>query len=258
MMMINKISFITTHFVDFDWTNLIIKNIHKYTEPSKILEIIVINQDRSLDSHNRLKTMGSSIKVIEYPESEIHFKIQGHDHANVLNKAIREISGDYLCIFDSDAHPINNTWLNICEEIFEHFDAILALVPGKAMDTHPCFMIMKKSCLDCHISFDEKLYSDRVDTGRLIGKQLISSGKRVFFASPSTVFNGYFGKVYINSVYHHGEGTFSKASDIRISRQVNWKNDFFKKYVVVKNRYELTSFDYFNFKFHAYLHKFFR
>lgn len=256
--MITKLSIITTHFFDFEWTNLLVKNILKFTEKSRILEIIIINQDRSFDSHTRLEDIGPLIKVIEYPKSEIHFKAQGHDHANVLNKAIGEINGEYLCILDSDAHPINTSWLIVCEEIFENFDAILALVPGRATDTHPCFMIMKKACLECHISFDENLFTDNIDTGRLIGKQLLSCGKKVFFSNPNTVFNGLWGKVYINSIYHHEKGGFSKASDTRILKHINWKINFFKKFVIEKNRYELRTSEYLQFKIKSNIHELFR
>lgn len=242
--MFDNISIITTHFFDFDWTELLINNITNNSEVNKLKEILVINQDRNQDSAKRLESLHPLVRVLEYPISEPHFEIQGHDHAMVLNQAVREIQGTYMCIFDSDAHPINSYWISSVDNILEHFDAVLALVPGSVIDTHPCFMIMKKDCVGKSLSFDENLFTTRVDTGRLVGKQLIESGRRVYFAPPTKAFNGMWGNKYLNSIYHHGKGSFNGAMDDKIRGQVNWRNKFFKQYVIEKHRYELTFTEY--------------
>ncbi|MEL7625967.1 MAG: glycosyltransferase [Anaerolineaceae bacterium] len=238
--MINNLSIITTHFFDFDWTLRLIDSIQVFTPFERIDEILIINQDRALESHRKLQELSPFVRVVEYPRSEKHFKVQGHDHANVLNRAIREVIGDYLCIFDSDAHPINTSWLQACEEILTSFDAVLALVPGKVNETHPCFMMMKKDCVGRSVSFDESLFTTGVDTGRLVGRQLTESGHRVYFAPPTKAFNGLWGNIYLNSIYHHGKASFNGAEDDRIRQQINWRNRYFKKFVIEKHRYELT------------------
>lgn len=246
--MINNISFVTAHFFDFEWTEMLVNNIINFTDPKKIKEILIINQDRSLESHNRLVDINPKVKVVEFPKSVNHFQVQGHDHAAVLNCAMKKVNGEYVCIFDSDAHPINNSWLLTCEEIFKYYDAILALVPGSAIRTHPCFMMMKNSCINAPISFDEGLFTDNEDTGRLVGKQLLNHGYKIYFAQPNRAFNGLWGSFYLNVIYHHKSASFSGADDERITRQVIWKNKFFKQYVINKHRYELNSFEYFKYK----------
>lgn len=246
--MITNISFITTHFFDFDWTSLLVQNIVNFTETERIKEILIINQDRSLESHSILKKLDVLVRVVEYPKSEKHFEYRGHDHAMVLNRAIHDVEGDYICIFDSDAHPINYSWLNVCDEIFEFYDAILALEPGSVMLTHPCFMMIKKEALINPIYFDENLFTKKVDTGRLIGKQLIKNNQRVYFASPTRAFNGLWGYFYLNLIYHHKHATFTGAEDTRISKQVTWENNFFKNYVIQKHRYDLTFSNFLKYK----------
>jgi len=254
--MIQRISFITAHFYDFDWTNLLINNILSYTDHELIKEILIINQDRTDESHQKLENLCKKVRVLEYPKNEEHFRIQGHDHAFVLNQAIKEASGDFICIFDSDAHPINSTWVQKCNEIFVFFDSILALVPGNPISSHPCFMMLKRKCLDAPLSFDENLFTDREDTGRLIGKQLIENGFKVYFASSSKAFGGFWGNLYLDSIYHHKSATFYGASDKRITEQVVWQNKFFKHFVIGNKRYELTTYEYIKYRFAKKIHKF--
>jgi len=253
--MIKNISFLTTHFIDFDWTSLLVKNILKYTDLLRIKEIAIINQDRTSESQMRLQGLSSLVRVLEYPCSSSHYAIQGHDHANVLNQAIREVKGEYICLFDSDAHPTKPNWLFGCEDILNYYDAILALVPGSAINTHPCFMMMKKVCIDSSLSFDKNLFTNGIDTGRLVGMQLLNSGRRVYFAPPNKAFNGLWGDLYLNVIYHHRKASFHGSVDERIRQQVNWKNNFFKRFVVNKHRYELTMTEYLLFRFQNNIRK---
>lgn len=105
--MINNISFITTHFVDFDWTSLLVRNIRKFTPPEKIKEILIINQDRTVKSHDKLLAVDPLVRVVEYPRSELQFKLQMDDYAAVLNQAINDVVGESVFIIDSDFHPLN-------------------------------------------------------------------------------------------------------------------------------------------------------
>jgi len=238
--MIKNISFISAHFYDFDWTELLVRNIKRYTDETLIKEIILINQDRTQESRDRLQALDPKVRVVEYPRSELHFKLQGHDHAAVLNQAIREVRGEYVCIFDSDAHPMKADWIGKCEQIFEYYDAILALVPGKVLDTHPCFMFIRNEKPYLNILFDEGLETRRLDVGRMVGKQLIHQGKKVYFASHQKTFFDRWGITYLGFIYHHKGGTFYGSEDQRVQSRVKWQSMHFKDLVVDKGMYEFS------------------
>jgi len=256
--MIKNISFISAHFYDFDWTELLVRNIKRYTDETLIKEIILINQDRTQDSCDRLQALGPKVRVVEYPRSELHFKLQGHDHAAALNQAIREVRGEYVGIFDSDAHPMKADWIGKCEQIFEYYDAILALVPGKVLDTHPCFMFIRNEKPYLNILFDEGLESRRLDVGRMVGKQLINQGKRVYFTSHQDSFLGRWGRIYLNAIYHHQGGSFSGSEDARVRSRLKWQSLHFKRLVVRKRIYNFTVFDLIRYIFSRLIHSIIR
>lgn len=241
--MINNISFITAHFVDFDWTSLLVRNILKFTPKEKIKEILIINQDRTLKSRLRLEVLGPLVRVVEYPRSELHFKLQLHDHAAVLNRAISDVTGDFTCIFDSDAHPTNVKWLPNCEKIFEYYDTILALQPGRVIDTHPCFMFFKKLDSNLEIFFDEGLESAKIDVGRRLGTQFLKQGNKVYLADSKYAFYGQCGFFYLDSVYHHQSGSYHESEAISKRNQIDWRNRYFKKLVIEKNKYSFTALE---------------
>jgi hypothetical protein len=245
--MIQSLSFISAHFYDFDWIEMLISKINLFTPVNLIEEILVINQDRTLSSYNKLHQLDPKIKVLEYPKSDTHFNLMGHDHAAVLNKAVIEAKGQYICIFDSDAHPINELWLNKCEIILTKFDAILALDPLKIISTHPCFMLIKRDHIDPSIKFDEGLFDNKIDTGRLVGQQLINAGRQVFFASANRAFNNYWGFIYLNSIYHHKSASYLGA-DERLTSQIDWKNAYFKNLIKKRQKYEFTTYDFLIYK----------
>jgi glycosyltransferase involved in cell wall biosynthesis len=232
------ISIISAHFKDFDWIELLINQIKLNSEISNIREIIIINQDRCESSKIKLQQLHELIRVVEFPVSEKHFQIQGHDHAAVLNAAVLEASGDYICIFDSDAHPISNNWMSQCSKILEDYDAILAESPDGS-GTHPCFMVFKNEHKQLSLAFDERLFEDRVDTGRLIGQQLSRAGQKVFYSEPRRCFSGLWGTTYMDAVYHHGNGSFH-ASGPLLTAQVTWLHHFFRERVLYDRQYEFT------------------
>lgn len=238
--MIKNISFITAHFYDFDWTTLLVKNITRFTDDQLVKEILIINQDRTVESREKLQALHPKVRVLEYPVSELHYKLQWHDHAHVLNLSLAEAVGDYVCIFDSDAHPINEKWIGLCEEIFRYYDAILALQPGRVMLTHPCFMFMKNTDLKNILRFDEDLLEKGTDVGRKVGIQLINQGKKVYMAGSRDAFHGQWGHTYLDVIYHHQSGSFRGSKEREIQKRIKWQIGFFKGVVVKRGIYKFT------------------
>lgn len=235
----NNLSIITAHFYDFDWIELWITQIRKFTNPDIVKEILIVNQDRTETSRNRLQKIDKQARILEFPKSDKHFKVTGHDHAAVLNSCIKEASGEFICILDSDAHPIRANWIIECQQLLNYYDAILAQHPGLPGISHPCFMLINREHVNIPLTFDDQLFSSHIDTGRLIGKQLINAGHKVYFASPKKAFNGYWGYIYLDLIYHHQNASFFGGDD-RLKKQVSWHNRYFRNLVVNKRTYSLT------------------
>ena len=148
----DNISIITAHFHDFAWIKLWAKKIQENTDENKIKEVLIINQDRSVESRNLLKQICPRSQILEYPRNEEQFLKRGHDHAAVLNLAVKEATGDYICIFDSDCHPFSPDWLPTCENLLETNEAVVALDRYRQIEystrlSHPCFMLIKKESI---------------------------------------------------------------------------------------------------------------
>lgn len=247
-----NISIITAHFYDFSWIKLWARKIQDNLDENKIKEILIINQDRSVESRNMLQEICPRSRILEYPRNEEQFLKRGHDHASVLNLAVKEATGDYICIFDSDCHPFSAEWLPACEKLMETYDAVVALDKFRQIEystclSHPCFMVIKRTSIKYPLSFDEGFPSRIYDTGRLIGQQLERTGGKVFYAEPFTAFNNNHGEIFLDSIYHNQRGSYSGA-DNRLQRQLGYRDSFFSKIVLNKERYELTQFEHLRFK----------
>jgi hypothetical protein len=235
------LTLITTHFYDFLWIELWVEQICKTTDKSAIREILIIDQDRLEISRKKIQRLEPRIRVLQYPKSEAHFAIMEHDHPAVLNAAVLEAQGKYICIFDSDAHPVSSNWLNKCDHLLRDYDAILAKEISGPNLSHPCFMLFKQEHRQIPLIFDDKTFTEGMDTGRLIASQLKSANQRVYLAEPTPAFSGYWGSIYIESIYHHGQGSFHGGGP-RLTAQINWANKYFRKRVINNRTYTLSFF----------------
>lgn len=249
------ISFITTHFHDFDWIQCWFDRILHFSEHDLIREILIVNQDRNKHSQDKLAKLDQKVRVLEYPPNERYFTKQGHDHAYVLNFALTEARGKFVCIMDSDCHPISSEWISKCETILQDYDAIAAVdyyqfKNNSALLTHPCFIMLDREAINFPLYFDEGLFERNMDTGRLIGKQIDYAGRRVYYAHAKKAFSSCWGFTYIDSIYHHGQGSYS-GGDERLRSQLDWRQAFFKKIVISKKRYNLSTAESFYYQFRS-------
>jgi hypothetical protein len=235
------ISFLTTHFYDFEWTGLLVRQLLATTPAERIHEIIIIDQDREIGSRQRLQELAPGVRVLQYPKSERHFEWTRHDHAAVLNAAVREASGDLICLFDSDAHPISAEWLPRCDKLLASHHAIVAQTEDNPAYSHPCFMLLRQRHAALGLAFDEGLFEDCIDTGRLIARQLRRAGERVFMAVPRRAFGGRCGSILLDAIYHHGKGSFAGVTDPLLRNQTHWDNRFFRDRVIHEQVYTLSA-----------------
>jgi hypothetical protein len=197
--------------------------------------------DRTPASRRRLERLHTKIRVIQYPKSERHFQWTRHDHGAVLNRAVMEAVGLWICLFDSDAHPIRKGWVAVCEEILQTHDAIAAADIRQNGWTHPCFMVLQKRHIKLQLQFDAELFINCTDTGRLIGKQLREKGERVYLATPSPAFLGYYGDIFLGIIYHHGKGSFSGVDDPLVQNQISGDSNYFRNQVLLRRNYQMTD-----------------
>lgn len=236
------LSLVTTHFFDLEWTRLWVERIRQNVPVERIHELVIINQDRTLSSRKRLEALDPNIRVLEYPRSDAHFRETGHDHAHVLNCVIRDIEGELVCLFDSDAHPISPVWLEKCEQLLKTSDAVLARDTRSPEYSHPCFMLLKREQLAPGLAFDEGLFDRHIDTGRLVGDQLRRADQKIYLAPPRPSFGGKWGSLYLDSIYHHGQGSF-KGGEERLRKQLTPQHEFFRQIVIARRRYALSTLE---------------
>lgn len=251
-MRLENITIITTHFYDFSWTKTLIDRLIQNTDFSRIKEVIIINQDRSVESREKLQDIASFATIVGYPKNEEYFKKRGHDHAAVLNLAVQQATGDFICIFDSDCHPFSSSWLPDCEDLMNHYDAVVALDKNRSEKfgeqlSHPCFMMLKKRHLSIPLAFDEGFNEPKNDTGRLIGRQIERTGDKVLYIKPTIGFDGSHGEIYLDKIYHHRKGTY-KGADGRLTSQIGFRDEFFRNIVIKHGRYQMNMFDELRYK----------
>lgn len=236
----NDITLITTHFKEFRWFHIWLRQIIKSTPPEIIREILVIDQDRTEESRRKLANMDKRIRVLQYPVSSCHFSAVGHDHANVLNETLPQAKGEIICLFDSDAYPINDSWVQHCDALLRDNDAILAACHDNPAYSHPCFMVLRRNLVTTPLSFDDGLFTRGIDTGRHVVNQLREQGAKVALVQPSVGFSGCWGSLYLKSIYHHGSGSFHAGSK-QFTSQLSSLHHYFTRRVFNETTYTLSG-----------------
>ena len=233
-----KISILTAHFGDFEWTEFLLQRVYETVDSSLYeLQLLVINQDRIEASRDRLRAAGP-LEVLEYPRNEQFFSAMGHDHPWVLDQSLAKVTGDLLVVFDSDAHPIQDHWLTWVENQLKTYDAICAEDHIRPGNPHPCFMAFTRNAYETGISFSDGVLDNKIDTGRRIRKQLESKGMSCRLIPSEQSFCKVSGVLYENMIYHHGSGTFHASGEKRLLDQVHVLDQRVKQLVLKDRRYD--------------------
>jgi len=222
-----RTALLTTHFGSPFWVQLLLSRARPAFPQLRHGDIYVIDQDRTSTSADGLRSLLGPVHVLTYPRSEPHFETTGHDHAHVLNLAVRDVDADVLILFDSDAHPVHAGVGAIVDRLLETNDAVLAAHSGAGTFSHPSFMVFGPSVDRNELYFDADQLEQRVDTGRRIYEQVRGLGLRAELLRPTPAFDGLWGALYLNGgVYHHGSGSFESTGDPRFLRQVaTWRRE---------------------------------
>lgn len=240
-----RTALLTAHYGDPFWVRLLMARARLAFPHVRDEDIYVIDQNRTANSSG-LRCLLDPINILRYPRSEPHFETTGHDHAHVLNLAVRTIDAEVLILFDSDAHPVHAGAGAKVERLLETNDALLAAHATEGPFSHPSFMVFGPAVDRDALFFDAGQIERGVDTGRLIYTQLRDLGLNATLLRPSPAFGGLWGTLYLEgSVYHHGSGSFDSSSDPRFTRQVStWRREGrFIRSKVARGRYTLTPIE---------------
>jgi len=243
---VSQTALLTTHFGDIAWVELLVARMRAVFPELPDGQIWVIDQDRTSTSGQLLRDRLGDVNVLGFPLSPEHVRTTGHDHANVLNQAVRSIDAGYLLIFDSDAHPVSAAVRPFLARLIEEYDAVLAALDRAGERTHPCFLLLGPAVDRGRLYFDEHLFDAYVDTGRLIYSQIGAMGLRSALLRPTPAFEGLWGTTYADGmIYHHGSGSFASSSDTSLRAQAaafRREHRFFRR-LVFAGRYELSPVD---------------
>lgn len=222
-----RTALLTAHYGSPFWVELLLSRARPAFPQLRDEDIYVIDQDRTTTSGDKLRSLLRPVNVLSYPRSEPHFATTGHDHAHVLNLAVRDIDADVLILFDSDAHPVTAGVGATVLRLLEENDAVLAAYSSDGTFSHPSFMVFGPSVDRNALYFDADQLEKRVDTGRKIYEQVRDLGLRAALLRPTPAFDGLWGTLYLDgSVYHHGSGSFESTGDPRFLRQVStWRRE---------------------------------
>lgn len=239
-----RTALLTTHFGDPRWVELLLRRVRSVFPELSDENIFVIDQDRTATSADALRARLGPVRILRYPVSAPHVVMTGHDHAHVLNLAVREIASDYLLIFDSDAHPVLPEARERLMLLVERSDAVLAALDRDGTRTHPCFMLFGPAIDRERLFFDEGQLEVGVDTGRMSFDQVEAMGLRAELLRPTPAFGGRWGTFYLDgSIYHHGSGSFASNPDPRLQAQADYRrreHDFYGRRVF-RGRYALSA-----------------
>lgn len=242
----DRTALVTTHFGDPRWVELLLVRVRRAFPELSDDRIFVIDQDRTATSGEALRRRLGPVRILSYPISEPHIVMTGHDHAHVLNLAVREIDSDYVLVFDSDAHPTSEKVRPQLGALLDDNDAVLAAFDLNDTRTHPCFMLFGPTVDRERLRFDEGQVEVGVDTGRLVFDQVAAAGLRAKLLRPRPAFGGRWGTLYLDgTIYHHGSGSFGAAADPRLQAQAaHWRreSEFYRRRVFA-GRYRLSPAD---------------
>jgi hypothetical protein len=110
-------------------------------------------------------------------------------HGSSINFLIHNVdfSTSHVILTDSDCFPVNSLWSDNLQFLLQTYDAVCALEDNSSFLTHPCFMVIPAEMIN-KLDFLKHTQEYWIDTGRLVGLQLIELGYKVYFLQPKKVF----------------------------------------------------------------------
>lgn len=170
------ISVVITHFGDWRWTKLLVSRLLE-CDSDILMEIIIVNQDRTPQISREVQSSDSRIQIIEPPIWNLNQVSKplsaSFDHGSSLNFILRKMAfkGDFVLILDNDCFPMNPSWIDDLILSLDNHDAVIAEAPKTMYLSHPCLMLFPRESAE-YLDFLQGMLQLGFDTGRLVGLQL--------------------------------------------------------------------------------------
>lgn len=228
---------VTFHFGDAFWAEQLLTRVLK--APNSVVQrVFVVDQNR--DGERLPRVEDERVKFVSFPENGQQISRLGHDHAYSLNMSLGlDFETTHILFLDSDCIPSSANWLELVCNVLE---ISLAADPIKAGLTHPCLCVLPTSILE-YVDFEEGLMELGIDTGRLLGLQIMNAGftPHILQAKSSPWGRGHF---YLGGAfYHHGSGSFLASSDQRLAIQVSAISERYFRRKIERNDFKLRFSD---------------
>ena len=206
---------VTCHFGDLFWVTHTLQQVDRWSD-GRVASVVVVDQNRS--DRAALESLPRVAQVLEFEANAECVAVLGHDHPVALNRALGEFAftTSHVIVLDSDCFPTNPSWLDRLD------DVTLAAGPEYLGMTHPCFMAFPVRAIPS-LDFFEGVTRFGIDTGRLVGLQMLRAGEELTVLRPGqpAPFGGTRGQHYLDgTIYHHGSASFVYSLDQRVRRQV--------------------------------------
>ena len=210
---------ISCHFGDPWWIKhtIIENNLLLYPE---IRKIYVVDNSGNLNVPSITDLGIAEVKtfITDFKASKMHSAALNFSRNFSINTS-------HVIILDSDLVSLDTNLLPSILDLLAEFDAIVAMSEGSKCLTHPCFLVLSTDDF-INLDFTAGQFEFGFDTGRLIGYQLISRGRKVkkLYASKSDFFNiGYFYREL--SIFHVTSSTLlqSKSRSMKFVKYLKFK-----------------------------------
>jgi glycosyltransferase involved in cell wall biosynthesis len=218
------VSIVTVSYDTLFFVRLLVEKVREWIGLRKY-EIVVVDRG-SRDGTLEWLDSQSDVRVLAAKPNR-----RGHGHGEAAEFAARNACFEHVVLLDSDAHPIDSTWLELTvDRLDEHHRLAGVVFRGLHRDNpygwyiHPHFMAFHKTDLGGSITL-RKIRGQKLDTGeaatvRLLGAGLGVIGYPLEFCKRFAVGHPHFPTVAAG-VFHAWYGTrLHKETDV-VSRETS-------------------------------------
>ena len=176
--MARPVSIVTVSHDTFFFTRLLVEKVREFIG-SRPFEIIVVDRG-SRDGTREWLARQREVRMITTKRNR-----RGHGHGEAAEFGAKHATYDYIVLLDSDAHPVNQQWLELTVDRLDARQRLAGgIFHGMHKDNpygwyiHPHFMAFHKSDLGRRITL-RKVRGQDLDTGEVATVNLLNAGFEV-------------------------------------------------------------------------------
>jgi glycosyltransferase involved in cell wall biosynthesis len=173
--MARPVSIVTVSYDTFFFVRLLVEKVRKLTGP-RSYELIVVDRG-SRDGTREWLEMQPDVRLLTARANR-----RGHGHGEAAEFGAASARYDQVVLLDSDAHPIESSWLELTvDRLDEHYRLAGAVFHGMHKSNphgwyiHPHFMAFHKADLGGNVTL-RKVPGQDLDTGEAATVRLLDAG----------------------------------------------------------------------------------